>query len=227
MTDTTVIIKTIGRPSLKAAIASAKREKFKVIVVSDGVKKISAQGASKIVTLGKQWGYFGGMAANVGAAMAETEFITFLDDDDVFIQGAGDIIRKKLKENPHIDIWSGGVRFSRPVHMVNTQTQQVISSSTDFAIDPEKGLVEGNVAMPTYRTSIFSKIPFTDHVREDQQHLTDIMHVNACVTHGGYTLGWFEEVIYLVRPHDKTKVNAGGEKIVLIQTSGLVNILSI
>ena len=211
MTDTTVIIKTIGRPSLKAAIASAKREKFKVIVVSDGVKKISAQGASQIVTLGKQWGYYGGMAANVGAAMAETEFITFLDDDDVFIKGAGDIIRKKLKDNPHIDIWVGGVRFTKPVHMVDTITNVVVSSSTDFALHPEKGLVEGNVAMPTYRTSIFKTIPFTDSVPESKKHLTDIYHVNACVTHGGCKLAWFEEVIYLVRPHDTTKVNGEGE----------------
>ena len=34
MTDTTVVIKTIGRKTLKAAISSAKREGFKTIVIS-------------------------------------------------------------------------------------------------------------------------------------------------------------------------------------------------
>ena len=83
MSDTTVVIKTLGRPTLKAAMRSAKREGFKTIVVSDG-PRVSAQGAYKYIRLGKQWGYYGGMAANVGAALAETEFITFLDDDDEF-----------------------------------------------------------------------------------------------------------------------------------------------
>ena len=47
MDKTTVIIKTIGRPTLKAAIKSAKREGFKVIVISDG-HKVSAQGANRV-----------------------------------------------------------------------------------------------------------------------------------------------------------------------------------
>jgi len=95
LTETTVLIKTLGRHTLRNAIASAKREKFKVIVVSDGCRT-SSMGANKFVKLGRKWGYYGGMATNVGAAMAETEFITLLDDDDEFIPGAGDIIRSKL-----------------------------------------------------------------------------------------------------------------------------------
>ena len=55
---TTVVIKTIGRPSLKAAVRSARDEGFRPIVVSDGAK-VSAQGASRVVRLGKQWGYYG------------------------------------------------------------------------------------------------------------------------------------------------------------------------
>ena len=102
MSDTTVIIKTIGRKTLSQAIASAKREGFKPLVISDGVN-CHVKGATHI-KLGKRWGYYGGMAANVGAAMAETEFITFLDDDDEFALGAGDIIRTKLKEHPDIDV---------------------------------------------------------------------------------------------------------------------------
>ena len=57
MTETTVVIKTIGRPTLKAAMQSSKREGFRPIVVSDGAR-VSAQGALKYVKLGKRWGYY-------------------------------------------------------------------------------------------------------------------------------------------------------------------------
>ena len=120
MSNTTVIIKTIGRPTLKAAIASAKREGLKPIVISDGVN-CHAYG-EKFVKLGRQWGFYGGMAANVGAALAETPYITFLDDDDVFLPGAGKIIESKTTENPEVDIWIAGVRFNREVALHNTQT---------------------------------------------------------------------------------------------------------
>jgi glycosyltransferase involved in cell wall biosynthesis len=194
MTDTTVVIKTIGRKTLKAAISSAKREGFKTIVISDGVNTI-AQGANKYIKLGKQWGYYGGMAANVGAAIAETEFITFLDDDDQFMPGAGDIIRRKLKEKPEVDVWSGGVRFCQ--------------QSRDLAMNSTLGVVPGNVAMPTYRTMIFSKIPFTDSIPADQAHLTDFHHINACAM-AGLKLDWFGGPIYMIRPEADGR-NGGGK----------------
>ena len=53
--------------------------------------------------------------------------------------------------------------------------------------------------MPTYRTSIFSKIPFTDSIPLKHQSLTDFIHVDTCVKKG-YKINWFGEVIYLVRP---------------------------
>ena len=198
MSDTTVIIKTIGRSTLKAAISSARREGFKVIVVSDGAK-VSAQGATRLVKLGRQWGYYGGMAANVGAAMAETEFITFLDDDDQFIVGAGKIIRDKLKEDPSVDIWAAGVRFDRRIEVYDQDSGDTIHDSTDLCLNGDLGVVPGNVAMPTYRTSIFSKVPFLDNIPEDQINLTDFLHIKICADLG-YTIDWFGEVIYLVRP---------------------------
>ena len=199
MSDTTVIIKTIGRKTLKAAIASAKREGFKTIVISDGVKT-SAPGANQFIRLGRQWGNYGGMAANVGAALAETEFITFLDDDDQFIPGAGHVLRECLRIKAMIDIWIAGVRFSRNVRMVNTKTGEENYRGTDLAIWPEKGLREGNVAMPTYRTKIFEKIPFINAVPDDVAHMTDLLHVQACASKG-YSVDWVGEALYLVRPH--------------------------
>jgi hypothetical protein len=199
MSDTTVVIKTIGRRSLKAAISSSKREGFKTLVISDGVNT-SAPGANKFVKLGKKWGFYGGMAANVGAALAETEFVTFLDDDDVFIHGAGDHIRAKLNSNPAVDVWIGGVRYGREVVLVNTQTGEETYRGSDLAIDPERGITEGNVAMPTYRTRIFETLPYVNAVPDDVAHLTDLLHVQACANKG-YIVDWFEKALYLVRPH--------------------------
>ena len=202
MTSTTVVIKTIGRKTLKNAIASAKREGFKPLVISDGVN-CHAHGA-KFVKLGKKWGMYGGMCANVGAALVDTPFITFLDDDDEFVPGAGDYIRGILKQHTEPDIWIAGVRFNRQVALNNTQTGEETYRGTDLAIWPEHGLNEGNVAMPTYRTHIFETVPFINAVPHDVSHLTDLLHVQACVSKG-YKVAWFEKALYLVRPHEKSE----------------------
>ena len=208
MNKTTVVIKTLGRKTLKAAIQSARREGFKTLVISDGVNT-SAQRANKYVKLGKKWGYYGGMSANVGAALAETEFITFLDDDDEFVPGAGDIIRQKMEEKPEVDVWVGGVRFCKEIVITDTQTGEKRLTSKDLAMDSRLGIIPGNVAMPTYRTSIFSKLPFTDSLPPDDKDLTDFYHIKACVT-GGYTIDWFGGPIYLVRPGTST-INGRGQ----------------
>jgi len=193
---TTVVIKTIGRPSLKAAVRSAKREGFRVVVVSDGVK-VPSYGADQVVRLGRNWGFYGGMAANVGAAMVSTEFITFLDDDDEFIKGAGDIIRARIDARPDVDVWIAGVRFADPVRLY--RNSEVVFESTDLAVTRERGLTPGNVAMPTYRTSIFSKVPFVDALSDAERPLSDLYHVQDC-ENSGYTVDWFGHILYLVRP---------------------------
>lgn len=207
MSDTTVVIKTIGRSTLKAAISSAKREGFKTLVISDGVNT-SAPGANKFVKLGKKWGYYGGMAANVGAALVETEYITFLDDDDEFVPGAGDIIRQKIKERPEVDVWVGGVRFVKPINLFNEKTKETYLQSRDLAMNSTLGITVGNVAMPTYKTYIFSRLPFTDTVKEEDKELTDFLHIQACSL-AGCTIDWFGGPIYLVRPGTAT-VNGRG-----------------
>lgn len=201
MSDTTVVIKTIGRGSLRAAVASAKREGFSTLVVADGVD-VEDVGADKAVKLGRPFGYYGGMCANVGAALVETEFITFLDDDDEFIVGAGKVIRKKLKEKPEVDIWIAGVRFNEEVAMLNQYTGAVTYRGTDLAIWPEKGVAQGNVAMPTFRTKVFEISPFLNTMKPEFANLTDLVHVTAC-QQNGFKIDWFGEALYLVRPSKK------------------------
>tara|TARA_R110000824_G_scaffold185608_7_gene366599 strand:- start:2717 stop:3391 length:675 start_codon:yes stop_codon:yes gene_type:complete len=210
---TTVIIKTIGRKSVKAAIESAKREGFTTHVISDGIWFPPDQsepdlqrayggtlaGADSYTKLGRRWGYYGGMAANVGAALAETEFVTFLDDDDEFAPGAGEAIRRNLEEKPDVDVWIGGVRFNTAINVNNTATGEVLLESTDLSMNGELGIVPGNVCMPTYRTSIFSVCPFRDNIPKEDVNLTDFYHIKTCEL-SGYKVDWFGQVIYLVRP---------------------------
>ena len=198
MTSTTCVIKTIGRKTLKDAISSARREGFLPIVISDGVNT-AAPGAAMYLKLGKQWGMYGGMCANVAAAVAPTEFITFLDDDDTFVEGAGDHIRATLQQHTDVDIWIGGVRFNSEIALHDKSGAEVWRGN-ELAIHHKRGLTIGNVAMPTYRTSIFSKVPFTDTLPKDLSGATDLHHVRACDAKG-YKIGWFGKALYQVRPH--------------------------
>ena len=61
--------------------------------------------------------------------------------------------------------------------------------------------------MPTYRTSIFEKVPFTATLPEKYEYITDINHVKKCEKLG-YNIDWFREVLYLVRPHMKEQVGS-------------------
>jgi len=208
MNDTTVVIKTIGRRTLRSAVNSAVREGFDPIIVSDGADIPPEQsGGCRVIRLGKNWGYYGGMTSNVGAAVTPTEFMTLLDDDDEFVEGAGDIIRSKLRERPEIDIWIGGVRFKDRISL--RLPDGSVYQSTDLAVRPDFGVNPGNVAMPTYRTEIFSRFPFVDNVAKTQDNLTDFLHVRKCMLEG-YKVYWYEKAIYLVRP-DEQGTNGGGK----------------
>tara|TARA_Y100000034_G_scaffold130671_1_gene189652 strand:+ start:3176 stop:3886 length:711 start_codon:yes stop_codon:yes gene_type:complete len=236
MTDTTVVIKTIGRPTVHNAVKSAKREGFNTFVISDGVKGIRQTDADRHLTLGRKWGFYGGMVANVGAALVESEFITFLDDDDEFAPGAGDIIRRKLREDPTTDMWVGGIQMNGEVNIFdsgigwirraeNPKTWQSIRTnkkgttlftSDKLGIRPELGPISGNVCMVTYRTSIFGKVPFKDCIPDFNIELTDYFHAAHCLQEG-YSIDWFGDILYLVRPkfqdmpNDIRGYNGGGQ----------------
>lgn len=191
---TTLVIKTIGRPTLHNAIFSAKREGFEPLIISDGVELSNIRHSK----LGKRWGFYGGMVTNFAAALAETEFITLLDDDDELIEGAGDIINDKLNSFNEPDIWIGGVRFKDKITV--QYPDKTIYTGTDLCIDKSKGVVPGNVAMPTYRTSLFSKFPIRDNVPKEHSNYSDFFHIKECYE-GGAKVDWFGSVIYLVRPN--------------------------
>ena len=191
----TAIIKTIGRSTLQYAIESAYDQHFNIIVVGDGYEplreKQSFLGEAEYFYLPRKWGHYGCMAANVGVAMASTDYITFLDDDDEFVEGAGDKMRAKIEESPDVDIWIPGLRFN---------------DGMELCEDGEKGVNVGNVAVPTYKIEWFGKVPMgpvpelmKQYWGEESENYTDFYHVLNCQQLGA-KIDWYEEILYLVRP---------------------------
>tara|TARA_R100000005_G_C5003723_1_gene212320 strand:- start:10964 stop:11572 length:609 start_codon:yes stop_codon:yes gene_type:complete len=187
----TAIVKTIGRPTLQKAIDSAEREGFPVVVVSDGhplydqeTGELIVGGADAAIELKKNWGCYGAVAANVGVALTETEYVVFVDDDDELAPGAGDIIRNAISRDSSVDIWVQGLLFNNGMEM---------------CLDKSKGVVMGNVAVPIYKVDVLTKNPFSTEVPPHVQDYADFFHVLLCHTKG-FSVDWLGKVTYLVRP---------------------------
>lgn len=181
----TCVIRTLGRDSIYGAINSAVQEFEKTIVVIDRDAKYfdrTPQPGLSHVKCGNKFEQFNGTAVNVAATLATTPYITLLDDDDEFFNGAGEIMEQKVTENPEIDIWIPGLMYN---------DGGVVCASP--------GLWGGNVAVPTYKVGVFWEVPFTKQSIKDAGGLTDFYHVQSCSEHG-FTVGWYESLLYAVRP---------------------------
>jgi len=184
-----VVIKTIGRKTLRYAVLSAHREDFQVIVVSDnpslGILELRDFSISpeQFYTLPKKCGDYGAVAANVGAAMNDAEYTIFLDDDDEFIEGAGEYMRSKLKDKK-TDLWIPGLDFG------------------DFQLckDSERGFVPGNVGMVTYRTTLLQRFPMQYLGPKGEIDHYDFFHASACVQHKKAMYDWYGKLLYKIRP---------------------------
>lgn len=175
---------------------SALDEGFPVIVVVDGKdvklpadanRIISESPRVKLVRLGRTWGEYGGAAANTGAYLAETPFVTFLDDDDEYFEGAGQHMRECVAAAPEVDIWIPGLRFN---------------NGMELCLNGEKGVNMGNVACPTMRTEMFWRLPFQElpPVYQDNLEYTDFFQI-LTLDQMGAIVDWFEKVLINVRPH--------------------------
>ena len=190
--DAWVIIRTVGRDSVKASIASARREGFKTTVVADGpieeqsLKQDLVQMTSKdeeffFYELPCNWGHNGHMAANLGIALSDNEWIIFLDDDDELVEGTHDILAEFFEQHDgSFDILIPGMRYS-----------------DGGVVCIGEGLQVGNVAMAIYKRKIFSTHPFKEY---DNVYLSDYIHIEEC-SKDGYRLKWLGKVLYNVRPH--------------------------
>jgi hypothetical protein len=183
MSKVTAVIKSIGRDTIHWTIESVRREGLPFVVVADGYD-IPCLEPEDYTKLPKNWGCYGSVAANVGVALADTDYVVFVDDDDELSEGAGEVFKGAIEAHPEIDIWIQGLKFN---------------NGMELCMDKSKGCVMGNVAVPIYKTKILTATPFTTDVPAHVQDYTDFFHILLCQTKGA-TLDWLEELTYLVRP---------------------------
>lgn len=116
----TIVIPTIGRPSLQNTLESIapQLQMFdQVFVMGDGCYPESRKLVNKY---GIQYGYFeipggphhdwGARARNLGIEMAKKAYITFMDDDDLYLPGAFVNIKSAIKS------FSGNPLMFRMIH---------------------------------------------------------------------------------------------------------------
>ena len=101
-----VVIPTVGRSSLPAAVVSAGWAD-EIVIVSDGAHRAAQYvvGAEKNINTAVvyvQIPHFGhqGRPRNIGHRLVSGDFVGFLDDDDAYVEGVGDKIRAALEADP-------------------------------------------------------------------------------------------------------------------------------
>jgi len=101
-----IIIPTLGRDSLSAALFSLKAQldpEDEVIVVGDGPQHAARNIAKSFGAFYKEtkptreWGH---AQRNLGMEMARGEYLSFMDDDDFYLSGALQAMRKAIHEHP-------------------------------------------------------------------------------------------------------------------------------
>jgi len=183
-----VVIRTIGRNTLRNAINSALAEFDNVIVVADTTyikNKVRDSRVSYLKT-GQKFDKYGSAALNMGACAVNTEYFCLLDDDDEFEEGAGDFMNSFIKDNPEYDIIIPGLKFNNGLKLCGSP-----------------GLQYGNVAVPTFKTKWALRIPITPLYLEKFKvppDAIDLAHVIMCSSEGA-KVGWYEKYLYLVRPN--------------------------
>lgn len=188
----TAVIRTIGRPTLKNSIESALKEFDDVIVVADRVDLNFDN-----LPIGPTYlknntviDLYGGMCINMAAEKCVTEYLCLLDDDDEYIDGAGNYMRDTINNNPDIDIWIPGLKYNDGLYVCMND-----------------GLKVGNVAVPTYKTKVLKDNPFKNNMGNDPG-LTDFYHIQK-IYFKGYKIDWYKKHLYNVRPRLSGRLGQG------------------
>jgi len=189
-----IVIATIGRSTLSAAIDSCLREGLGAIVVSDGVPLAEADHPSLnrdgvlYAQLGMNYGrtaktiYYGQIAFTTGCYLSNSEFTGALGDDDEMLPGAGDLYRAAVEAEPEIDIWIPGLLYNDGHKLCLRQGALQVS----------------NVSHPLYRTRILAEIPMC-HIRDEDYNIHDYHHIRRCAD-AGYKIKWLEKCAIAIRP---------------------------
>ena len=105
-----VIIPTIGRPTLKRTLDSIRAQQLvdgdEVLVVQDGPPDeatraiVEESRIAHYMATGKRAGDFGATPRNFGMAVAGGEYLASMDDDDTYTEGAFGVIRRAAARHP-------------------------------------------------------------------------------------------------------------------------------
>lgn len=104
-----IITPTISRPTLRRALTSARlTPDDEWLVIGDGPQPEAEKVCKGLAILpylryveGKPTGNRGNEQRDFGMMLAAADYLLFLDDDDVFVSGAIDVVRRHLDEQPH------------------------------------------------------------------------------------------------------------------------------
>jgi glycosyltransferase involved in cell wall biosynthesis len=116
-----IIIATIGRPTLTRSVESALNQQFdpgqyEIIVVNDAGRSLSDMSFldSGRVRLVDTWQRERCVARNTGAALAQGDFINFLDDDDWLFPTAMQTFQQVVQAHPQAGwVYGGALLRSR------------------------------------------------------------------------------------------------------------------
>jgi glycosyltransferase involved in cell wall biosynthesis len=139
-----IIVPTIGRPSLADALASIAAQSLgsdgEVICVADGIYPQLARLWGEAGLRGRyletpgRSGDFGGTPRNLAMPLAQGDWLLFLDDDDIYLPGALEVIRSVLAAGPrrphlfrmrHYPSDGGILWRKRTVEFGNVSTQMI------------------------------------------------------------------------------------------------------
>lgn len=146
MMGITVVMPTIGRKSLRRSLNSVVYQmgrEDEVIVVGDGpcslpAGMIASYGPRvRYIELSEKATDWGGTPRNLGMHLARKEYISFMDDDDIYIPGAFKAMHHAIENNrgraflfkmKHMDkvIWE-----DPDIRMCNVSTQMLVMPNTD------------------------------------------------------------------------------------------------
>jgi GT2 family glycosyltransferase len=181
-----IVIPTLGRPTLERTLASCS-DADEIVVVHDTVKGGSTPSLPpNAVLIEGRWGVTGGHAGRQeGIRRATGTHLAFMDDDDVYTPGAIQMMRDAACERPVIfrmDHYSHGVLWRDPVvRFGNVSTQMYV--------------------VPNEPARLGSWEPHAPGLPEPGG---DYTFIAGCVTHMGEPV-WREEIISTLRPELHTK----------------------
>ena len=218
----TFIIPTIGRNTLINSIKSIENQtnsEWKIIIIFDGIKstidattrlnpKITIFESSKMGINNNS----AGNVRNYGIAYADTEWIAFLDDDDIIASDYIETFNKELIEYPLTDIlifrmtYENNINYILPI--LNTESFYVNNVGISFAL----------------KTKIFDidNIKFIPSSNEDYSLLNELRDKK-------YIIMISPHIKYLVRgntdiAHHPTIQNTLGNRIIINNIENIENI---